>query len=300
MRRDLVKTSCLLLILAALGGVGSGCTKNNPNPNPDLGPIDALGLTRLDHSPFGSLIQRFAQTRNGNVLFDYRGFAANAQARAEFDQYLGLLAVVNPSTLESAAERQAYWINAYNAYVILAVITRFNNDPNYRPLLDGPFFTTRSYVVAGEQVSLDFIEHGVLRGRPNHASVVNAPAGLAQKAATWYAETWPSGQRDLRLHAALNCASLGCPNLPNTAPYVYQGATMDTQLTQQTAQWLASTVKGAGPNGISLIFGYYPEDFSEGGGVMPFITTYRPGGASDVRFDLQLDYDVSLNDVSKG
>ena len=149
-------------------------------------------------------------------------------------------------------------------------------------------------------MSLDFIEHGVIRGRFDHLSVTSAPSEYAQRAMTWYAELWPSGQRDLRLHAALNCASLGCPNLPNTAPYVYQAATIEAQVTQATAQWLANPVKGAGPNGISLIFAFYPEDFSEGGGVMQFITTYRPGGVGDVRFDLQLNYDITLNDVSKG
>jgi hypothetical protein len=92
------------------------------------------------------------------------------------------------------AEQKAYWINVYNAATVDLIVARFPlksiRDINISPgfLARGPW-GAKLFSVEGERLSLDDIEHRILR------------------------PIW----KDNRVHYALNCASLGCPNLQPAA-----------------------------------------------------------------------------------
>jgi len=191
-------------------------------------------------------------------------------------------------------DRMAFWINAYNLLTLRAIVDHypirgslFSRSPrNSIRQIDG-VWTTLKWRTAGREVTLDQIEHGILR--PEFG--------------------------DARVHMAVNCASKGCPPLRGEP---YSGANLDRQLDEAARRYLASPA-GARVSGdrllVSRIFEWYGDDFVEqyaamhpGTGrpaeraIQGFVEKYGPAEAaaaakagSAVRF---LDYDWSLNDVS--
>ncbi|HKP95159.1 MAG TPA: DUF547 domain-containing protein, partial [Fibrobacteria bacterium] len=98
----------------------------------------------------------------------------------------------------------------------------------------GPW-DARRFKVEGRELSLDDIENGILRAR------------------------W----KDNRVHFALNCASLGCPDLSARA---FTAANLDTLLEQGARAYLRSP-RGASFTGdnltLSSIFAWYRDDFGK-------------------------------------
>lgn len=137
---------------------------------------------------------------------------------------------------------------------------------------------TRIGIVAGREYALDDIEHGILR----------------------------KGFKDPRVHMAIVCASVSCPDL-RTEPYVAER--LDAQLDDAARMFLANRGKGlvVGTDGrtaeVSAIFKWFREDFSAAGGVAAFIRSKadptlasRISGLTDGGLSY-LHYDWSLNDA---
>jgi Protein of unknown function, DUF547 len=167
---------------------------------------------------------------------DYQG----VKSAGALDSYLsGLASAALPS---GNSERAALWINAYNALTIDLVA---DNWPiaSIRDLDGGKVWDTRKFVVAGTSVTLNDIEHKRLR---------------------------PMG--DERVHAALNCASIGCPPLSRQ---VYHATNLSAQLDTAMRAWVhtnAVTINRS-TNTVSFnnIFDWYSEDFAGN------VTTDIPG-----------------------
>lgn len=143
---------------------------------------------------------------------------------------------VDASKLEPAA-RKAFWINVYNAVTLKAMLEfhplksikdKVSNIPGFYNVWD-------DYGFGKKELSLNHIEHKILR---------------------------PMG--DPRIHAAIVCASLGCPILRNEA---YVAAKLDAQLDDNCRRWLADTQRGLKIEGdvarASRIFEWFGEDFAE-------------------------------------
>ena len=107
------------------------------------------------------------------------------------DDYLQMLESVQVTDL-NPDEQFAYWINLYNALTIWVILEHYPvesiQDISYGLLTRGPWKENLA-TVEGVDLSLDDIEHEILR---------------------------PVFQ-DNRIHYAVNCASIGCPNLQSTA-----------------------------------------------------------------------------------
>lgn len=256
------------------------------------------GATRLDHLAFEGLLSRFvSEGADGRQTFvDYAGLAASPEARYALAQYLGVLDLVDPAQLADGDERLAYWINAYNANVIAGVLATWGGDPGYSVAdADFVFFKNPAYRVAGALLSLDQIEQGVIRGQLDHAAVTAADSTLRAQIAAWHMQIG-ADPVDARIHVALNCASLGCPDLPASSPFAYTGPDLDAQLDRAARRFVQNPVKGAGPNGVSaLLVQFYPGDFeAEYGGWQGFVRAF----ASDpdaVAYDRVIAYDWTLN-----
>jgi hypothetical protein len=193
-------------------------------------------------------------------------------------------------------ERLAYWINGYNASVVLGVVQQYEGDHGFSVLDSGTFFDDQVYGFGGQALSLNHVEQGILRGDMDHPSVSSAADDVRAYIEAAHADVFPGGVVDARIHVALNCASLGCPNLRPTAPYAYRPEHIDEQLDEMAVLFANSDTKGAGPDGISRLFDWYGGDFvADFGSVEAFIDTYREGGAADVDLDNWLTYDWSLN-----
>ncbi len=160
----------------------------------------------------------------GNV--DY----AAIKASSPLDEWLTALeTAAEPS---GASEKMAFWINTYNALTIDLIADNFPLG-SIRELDGGDPWESRRFTVAGQLVTLNHIEHRILR---------------------------PMG--DPRIHAAVNCASRGCPPMPQVA---FTGAGLDGQLNAVSAAWLNANGVAIDPEAnmvsLSKIFEWYGEDF---------------------------------------
>ncbi len=210
-----------------------------------------------------------SETAVGSVapVFDYTGwtavlgaivtpegkvdYEALAERREQLGAFVRLLASASP---DSAPERfpsedhaLAYWINAYNAFVLDAVIAEYPIRSVFK-VRDGQFFERRRHDAGGQLVSLNDIEHRILRGRFNEP----------------------------RIHFAINCASNGCPPM---RPEAYRPDDIRETLRSATRQFLASEwncrVDAARRRiYVSRIFRMYAEDFA---GDVDSTEAYRQG-----------------------
>jgi len=221
---------------------------------------------RVDHGIYAELLSRYV--KNGEV--NYAGFKTD---EARLDQYLDTLAQAEPELL-AREEQFAYYINAYNAWTIKLILTAYPGISSIKDL--GGFFQSpwkKEFVrMGGREVSLDHIEHGILRPR----------------------------FRDPRVHFAVNCASKSCPPLLSEP---YRGDRLEDQLTRVTTDFLnqpANSRLDGRRFWVSSIFKWFAEDFNHD--VLGFYLTYAQGDlkqkllADRDRIELRyLDYDWSLN-----
>ena len=301
-----IRLQILAPTLAALGLIATGCGTwvNYPDdyePPTTASLDDFPEVTTCNHLGLDALLAQHTEvTEDGlYVLVDYDALAAPGESRYLLDQYLAMLNSIDPAALADIDERLAYWINGYNASVLHGVLTRYDGDPGFSVSDDFEgFFGEPAYAFNGVLLSLNQVEHGVIRGDWEHDNVASADADTLQAMETFHDQLWEGGTVDARIHVGLNCASLGCPNLRAAAPYAYKPDSLDEQLDEMSAAFVNNPEKGAGPDGISPLFDWYGVDFdAEYGGVEGFIEFHRDGGLSDVDTGSRLTYDWSLNIV---
>jgi len=230
--------------------------------------LPAAAGSSVDYSIYSELLVKYVS----NGVVDYAGFKAQ---EARLDQYLKVIEQVDPEGL-AREEQFAFYINAYNAWTIKLILTGY---PGVKSIKDlGGLFQSpwkKEFVrIHGKILSLDDIEHGILRPR----------------------------FKDPRVHFAINCASKSCPPL---IPEPYRGATLDAQLTLVTADFLngPSNYRLEGNTfWVSSIFKWFAEDFNKD--VVGFYLRFAQGElkqkllAGRDRIEVKyLDYDWSLNGV---
>ena len=130
-------------------------------------------------------------------------YAALKAARTSLDAYLDSLAQYSPDRhperFPSPDHELAYWINAYNAFVIRGVIDAYPVKSVKDIKAFNGFFRRMRFKAGGEELTLDEIENRIIRPR----------------------------YQDPRIHFAVNCGATSCPPLENRA---FIGANLDTQL----------------------------------------------------------------------
>ena len=100
-----------------------------------------------------------------------------------------------------------------------------------------------------------------------------------------------------RIHFALVCASLSCPNL---RPTLYTGENLSAELEDQTRIFLQDSSKRACSSetnsfGFRKYFKWFEEDFEQTGGVLSFIHRYQTV-PSELKSFKTLNYNWSVND----
>jgi hypothetical protein len=223
------------------------------------------------HGTWDALLAKHVVLLDGGKAsqLNYQGMAKD---RAALTEYLHALSRVGEREFEgwSRAEQVAFLINAYNAYTVEKILMRY---PDIRSIWDfgkifGNPFRDEFFSLLGRSMSLDGIEHGILRKR----------------------------YREPRIHYAVNCASIGCPMLREEA---YLAARLDEQLEEQARRFLSDRTRNRYRDArleVSKIFDWYKEDFEPRA---EYFARYAgilgiPQGASPrLAF---LDYDWALND----
>ena len=153
---------------------------------------DENATTTIDHAPWDRFLK-------AHVVAGKDGIARIAYAKvpaadkAALGGYIERLAATPVTTL-NRAEQRAYWINLYNALTVKVVLDHYPVDGIKDIRISPGLFSSGPWgrkllKIEGEDVSLDDIEHRILR------------------------PVW----KDPRIHYAVNCASIGCPNLPAEA-----------------------------------------------------------------------------------
>lgn len=141
---------------------------------------------------------------------DFQSLAAGwlyaARTDAPTDTFVQLLAGADRKALQASLntdqERKTFWINVYNAITQTSLKAAPEKYANRNA-----FFKARLYTIAGTRVSLDLIEHGILRRSKNKLSL-----GYLNK---WFPGNFEKDFRvdslDCRIHFALNCGARSCP-----------------------------------------------------------------------------------------
>ena len=242
---------------------------------PELIPVwdasDETNAATVDHGLWQALLTGYVVVHPSGVnRFDYGGLKAHPEDLASLDGYLEALQAVDPRTL-NRAEQKAYWINFYNALTVKVVTDAYPVD-SIREIHEswipnvGPWGDVHARV-AGQELTLDDIEHGILR------------------------PIW----QDPRIHYAVNCASIGCPNLATDA---YTAGNMEALLDAGARDYVNH------PRGVdfvdddylvlSSIYDWWVLDFGDSEqGVFAHLVAYaEPELAARLRdFDGAIDYE---------
>jgi hypothetical protein len=171
----------------------------------------------------------------------YSGFQ---QDRVALKAYLGSLSAVGKKEFDGWSRNQklAFLINAYNAFTVELILTRYPDLESIRDLgslIRSPW-KTKFFTLLGEPRHLDEIEHGMIRAK----GVYDDP----------------------RIHMAVNCAAIGCPAL---RPEAYVSERLDSQLDDQVLRFMSDRTRNRyDPQRkalqVSKIFDWYEGDFEQG------------------------------------
>ncbi len=230
----------------------------------------------FSYDDWNNVLERFVDQ---NGLVDYAGLR---QDRDVLDRFLESIGTTGPETdpdmFPTREDRLAYYINAYNALVFQGVLSLSPNADTVWGFTGTGlgFFVRMKVQVDGNKTSLKALEDDLIR----------------------------DGFKDPRIHAALNCASVGCPKLPRRA---FEPETLDEQLDAEMRKFVSEernckVDESSGTVYLSRIFDWFRGDFEEfeasrGGGLIDYINRYRPSDGkipTDLKVEF-LKYDKSLN-----
>ncbi len=230
---------CALGLMASLStGLGSPSASLAASGNAAFNRAAAGSTSTVDHRAWDQLLK-------SHVIAGPDGLNRVAYSRLKSEQaklkaYVAALEKVDPATLDKP-EQFAFWVNLYNAKTIDVVLDKYpvksikdvSLGGGLKSLVTGGPWQAKIMKVSGVDLSLDDIENTILR--PNF--------------------------KDPRVHYAVNCASVGCPNLIADA---YTGAKLEAMLEAGAKAFINS------PRGIliegdkitaSSIYDWFREDF---------------------------------------
>ena len=180
------------------------------------------------------------------------------------DNYLQTLEENPPVEAWSKSDSLAYFINAYNAVTVKLILDKYPLK-SIRNLVTPWRF--KRFTLNGEKVSLNHIEHEILRK-------MNEP----------------------RMHFAINCASASCPKLINVA---FESHTMEKQLEQVTRDFINNPKRNKLSEKkieISRIFQWFSDDFGNKKERIAFIRKYANQPFNENPKVDFLTYDWQLNE----
>ena len=268
--------SCAIVLLAIL--FSSNLAQAAPKAElwPRWQKHDPASQQKIDHGAWDRFLKQYVVVPHPSGINRVRYQAVNPDDQKALKSYLQTLQAQTISDY-NRNEQKAYWINLYNALTVDLIISRFPvesiRDINISPglLVRGPW-GAKLLTIEGEKLSLDDIEHRILR------------------------PIW----RDQRVHYALNWASLGSPNLQ---PVAHTSDNSEALLEQGAREFVNH------PRGVALlkdklqvssIYVWFQEDFGRGAAdLMEHWQEYAEpalaGALEKYQGGLAHDYDWRLN-----
>lgn len=258
-----------VMLLAVAGDTGS-----RPDPAQHRQAYDLTSWRRIEHRAWEQFLLRYVRIGPEGI----HRVAYGEVTRGDFallERYIAHLASL-PVAEYNRAEQMAYWINLYNALIVRLVIEHYPV-ADVRDVSAGPGspFDLDLVEIDGEELSLNDIRQRILD-----------PAFA-----------------DARIHYALSCAALGCPDLQ---PEPYLGHRLDEQLTDAAMDYINDPrcIRIDGEHlTVSSLFFWYKEAFggSDRAVIRHLMAYAEPSLAMRLqRFDRIFDYafDWRLNDAT--
>ena len=249
-------------------------------------PVSAFAAFDHSHAQWDALTKKHVVwLPSGHASqVDYKGLQAD---RLALKAYLDGVSAVSQADYDGWGKEQklAFLINAYNAFTVALILTEYPNVKSIKDLgslIRSPW-KKKFFALLGKEHGLDDIEQGMIRA--------------------------PGSFDEVRVHMALNCASIGCPALRDEA---YVADRLDTQLENSVVRFLSDHSRNrfnpqSGRIEVSKIFDWYGKDFAaRAGSVQDWLANYAGNLADDpkqqqlirdkkAKLDF-LDYDWKLND----
>ena len=172
---------------------------------------DPDSLVVVDHTDWDNILKRYVDARHPSGINRFHYGNVAEQDKYALKNYLKKMEKIQVSRL-NRTEQKAYWINLYNGLTIHLILKHYpvksirQIDISPGIFSDGPW-DARLLEIEGQEVSLNDIEHRILR------------------------PIW----RDNRIHYAVNCASLGCPNIQ---PQAYTAENLEMLLEKGARQFI--------------------------------------------------------------
>ncbi|MDX1775628.1 MAG: DUF547 domain-containing protein [Desulfobulbales bacterium] len=143
----------------------------------------------VDHANWDTIVKSYVDTTHPSGIYRFKYATVTPEDRQTLNNYLRKMQDIKVSEL-NRDEQKAYWINLYNGLTVDVILDHYpvrsiraiDISPGF--FSNGPW-DAKLLKIEGEKLSLNDIEHRILR------------------------PIW----QDNRIHYAVNCASLGCPNL---------------------------------------------------------------------------------------
>lgn len=253
----LISGACMFASCNLISSAGFN-SKGLPTPEVNED-FEENSQAKVDHGIWNMLLQKHVDE---NGMVDYTGFKKD---RNLLDEYLKLLSDQKPNENWTTGELLAYYINLYNAYTVDMILRNYP----VKSIKDINGAWTKEFIRIGDtEISLGGIENSLLRK-------MNEP----------------------RIHFAINCASISCPKLMNTA---FTPGSIEKQLDKATKEFINSDKNRISENSLKLskIFDWYKGDFTENGrSLIDYVNQY-----SDIKINSDasvsyIDYNWDLNEA---
>jgi len=238
---------------------------------------DPDSLVEVDHTDWDDLLNRYVDARHPSGINRFHYGNAREQDKHALKNYLKEMEKIQVTSL-NRAEQQAYWINLYNALTVHVILLHYQvksiRDIDISPGIfkDRPW-DAKLLKIEGQDVSLNDIEHRILR------------------------PIW----RDNRVHYAVNCASLGCPNLQ---PQAYTADKLEMLLEKGAIEFINH------PRGVkfmkdrlqvSSIYAWFREDFGDSDAgikqhLEKYLATTKAEKLKIIKLRIKYQYDWDLNE----
>jgi len=235
-------------------------------------------LIIIDHVDWDLILQRYVTTTHSSGINRFQYSSVSEEDRKILRGYLRKMQAVEVSSL-NLSEQKAFWINLYNGLTVNVVLEHYRvksiRDIDISPGIfsNGPW-DAKLLTIEGQDLSLNDIEHRILR------------------------PIW----RDNRVHYALNCASIGCPNIQ---PKAYTSQDLE-QMLEKAAHEFINHLRGVSFAGnrlmVSSIYFWFKADFgnSEKGIIRHLKKYLSPENTEKLNtlhnINIAHQYDWSLNE----
>ncbi len=216
-----------------------------------------------DHSILDRLLKDYVSTA-GKV--NYKGLKIKTDT---LDKYLISLKNNPPATDWTKTEKKAYYMNAYNAYTLKFVLSKYPLKSVKDASFSGKDIWNVALVKLGDKsYTLSQVENDILRK-----------------------------MGDPRIHFGINCASYSCPILANKAFTAENTDALLTKLTKNYINDVKHNIISAKKIQVSQIFEWYAADFvKEGQTLIQYLNKYSTIQIEATAKVEYLPYNWSLNE----